>query len=623
MLLEKIKKENDIKKIRPEDYDELAREIRRFLVRHVSKTGGHLASNLGIVELTMALHLVLDLPKDKIIWDVGHQSYVHKMLTGRQDEFDTLRQYGGLSGFPKHRENECDAFDAGHSSTSISVAVGMAQAARLKGNDCTIVAVIGDGALTGGMAYEAINNAARLKRNLIIILNDNEMSISENVGGMSAYLSEVRAGGTYNDIKLGVVDTLERIPYVGDKMVRNIKKTKDRMKRLIMPGTFFENLGITYLGPIDGHNVNQLKRIIRECTKLDHPVIIHIGTKKGKGYRFAEENPAKFHGVGPFDIRTGELLNKSDKPSYSKVFAQALEEAAQTNENIVAITAAMADGTGLKSFSEKFPDRFFDVGIAEEHAVTFAGGLAASGMKPFVAIYSTFLQRAYDQILHDVCLQNLPVTFCIDRAGLVGEDGETHQGLFDISYMMNIPNMNILAPKNGQELKEAIKFAASFSSPLAIRYPRGTASDRFEEFNAPLCFAKSEIMYLEKDIAILAVGTMVEVGAEVRDRLKAKGLNVSLVNVRFVKPMDEEMLDEILKNHHTVITMEENVLSGGFGVMALKLINDKAPGTRVINFAVSNSFVEQGSRSVQMKECGLDADSCMARLEEELQAVDR
>ncbi len=623
MLLEKIKKENDIKKIRPEDYDELAREIRRFLVRHVSKTGGHLGSNLGIVELTMALHLVLDLPKDKIIWDVGHQSYVHKMLTGRQDEFDTLRQYGGLSGFPKHRENECDAFDAGHSSTSISVAVGMAQAARLKGNDCTIVAVIGDGALTGGMAYEAINNAARLKRNLIIILNDNEMSISENVGGMSAYLSEVRAGGTYNDIKLGVVDTLERIPYVGDKMVRNIKKTKDRMKRLIMPGTFFENLGITYLGPIDGHNVNQLKRIIRECTKLDHPVIIHIGTKKGKGYRFAEENPAKFHGVGPFDIRTGELLNKSDKPSYSKVFAQALEEAAQTNDNIVAITAAMADGTGLKSFSEKFPDRFFDVGIAEEHAVTFAGGLAASGMKPFVAIYSTFLQRAYDQILHDVCLQNLPVTFCIDRAGLVGEDGETHQGLFDISYLMNIPNMNILAPKNGQELKEAVKFAASFSSPLAIRYPRGTASDSFEEFNAPLCFAKSEIMYLEKDIAILAVGTMVEVGAEVRDRLKAKGLNVSLVNVRFVKPMDEEMLDEILKNHHTVITMEENVLSGGFGVMALKLINDKASGTRVINFAVSNSFVEQGSRSVQMKECGLDADSCMARLEEELQTVDR
>lgn len=622
MLLEKIKKENDIKKIRPDEYETLAKEIRRFLVRHVSKTGGHLASNLGVVELTMALHLVLDLPKDKIIWDVGHQSYVHKILTGRQDEFDSLRQYGGLSGFPKHRENECDAFDAGHSSTSISAAVGMAQAALLHGDDSVIVAVIGDGALTGGMAYEAINNAARLKRNLIIILNDNEMSISENVGGMPAYLSEVRAGGTYNDIKLGVVDTLEKIPVVGDRMVRNIKKTKDSLKKLIVPGSFFENLGITYLGPFDGHNINQLRRIIKECTRLDHPVIIHVGTRKGKGYKFAELDPAKFHGVAPFDLRTGEILNPPAGPSYSKVFAQALEAAAEADPDIVAITAAMSDGTGLNNFAKRFPDRFFDVGIAEEHAVTFAGGLAAAGMKPFVAIYSTFLQRAYDQIMHDVCLQCLPVTFCIDRAGLVGEDGETHQGLFDLSYMMNIPNMNILAPKNGRELTQAIQFAASFSLPLAIRYPRGTASTEFEEFDAPMVFGKSEIMYLEKDIAILAVGSMVSVGAEVRRRLKEKGLNVSLVNVRFVKPVDEEMLDTLLKNHSIFITMEENVLSGGFGMMALKLINDKSCAAKVITFAVANSFVEQGSHEMQMKECGLNADSVMDRLAEKIPLED-
>jgi len=617
MLLEKINRENDIKKIRPEDYAALAREIRRFLVRNVSRTGGHLASNLGVVELTMALHLALDLPKDKIVWDVGHQSYVHKILTGRREEFGTLRTYGGLSGFPKHRENECDAFDAGHASTSISVAAGMAEAARIKGDDSVIVAVIGDGALTGGMAYEAINNVARLKRNLIIILNDNEMSISRNVGGMPAYLSEVRAGGAYNDIKLGVVDTLERIPVVGDRMVRNIKKTKDSLKKLIIPGTFFENLGITYLGPFDGHNVEQMRRIIKECSKLDHPVLIHVATRKGRGYRLAEQDPAKFHGIGKFDMRTGELIGGSDKPSYSKLFAQTLCEIAEHDSRIVAITAAMTDGTGLKKFAADYPDRFFDVGIAEEHAVTFAGGLAASGMKPFVAIYSTFLQRAYDQIIHDVCLQSLPVTFCIDRAGLVGEDGETHQGLFDLSYMMNIPNMNIFAPKNGEELKAAVRFAAGFSSPLAIRYPRGNACDGFSEFDEPIVFGKSEIMYLEKDIAILAVGSMVEVADEVRSRLKACGMNVTLVNVRFVKPVDEHMLRSVVKSHNVVITMEENVLSGGFGMMALKLINDMAQDVRVINIAVANSFVEQGSHEMQMKECGLDADSIINRLKDE------
>ena len=619
MLLDSINKANDIKSLKKEDLNQLAREIRAFLVKNVSKTGGHLASNLGAVELTMALHLALDLPKDKIVWDVGHQAYVHKILSGRKSEFKTLRTYGGLSGFPKRRESDCDAFIAGHASTSISAALGMAEAAQIKGDDSTIVAVIGDGSLTGGMAYEAINNVSKLKRNLIIILNDNNRSISESVGGMSTYLTGVRAGGTYNDIKAGVVNTLEHIPVVGGQMVKNIKKTKDRFKQLIVPGGFFDNMGITYLGPIDGHNTLLMYRIISECKKLDHPVLIHVCTKKGKGYRLAEEDPGKFHGIAAFNPKTGELKKQAVNPTYTKIFARALENEAGHHKNIVAITAAMSDGTGLNNFAKVYPDRFFDVGIAEEHAVTFAAGLAAEGLKPFVAIYSTFLQRAYDQILHDVCLQNLPVTFCIDRAGLVGEDGETHQGLFDLSYMTAIPNMNVFAPKNGAELAKAVRFAAHFNGPLAIRYPRGEACMDFEEFDADIEFGKSEVMYLEKDIAILAVGSMVSVADEVRKRLKEAGLNVSLINVRFVKPMDEEMLGSVLKNHSVVITMEENVLAGGFGVLALSLINSKKPDTKVINFAAPNSFIEQGSKDRQMKECGLDADSIMERLKVKLE----
>ena len=469
--------------------------------------------------------------------------------------------------------------------------------------------MIGDGALTGGMAYEAINNVSKLNRNLIIILNDNNRSISENVGGMSNYLTDVRAGGAYNDIKQGVVNTLDHIPVVGGSMGKIIKKTKDKIKTLVVPGSFFENLGITYLGPIDGHNIARMRRIITECKKLDHPVIIHVSTRKGKGYKFAEKDPGKFHGIAPFDPKTGELIKKPEGPSRTQIFANSLEAEAERHPEIVAITAAMTDGTGLKGFAEKYPDRFFDVGIAEEHAVTSAAGMAAEGLKPFVAIYSTFLQRAFDQILHDVCLQNLPVTFCIDRAGLVGEDGETHQGTFDLSYMSTIPNMNVFAPKNGQELEAAVKFAAGFSAPLAIRYPRGTAFMGYEEFNAPIEFGKSEIMYLEKDIAILAVGSMVSIAGEVRDRLKEKGLNVSLVNVRFVKPVDEVMLRAIVKNHQLVLTIEENVLAGGFGVLALSLINCFRADVRVVNFAIPNSFIEQGSRDRQLKECGLDVDS--------------
>ena len=619
MILDRIQKANDIKQIKPEEYEELAREIRRFLVDKVSKTGGHLASNLGAVELTMALHICLNLPKDKIVWDVGHQSYVHKILTGRKDMFDSLRQYGGLSGFPKRRESEFDTFNTGHSSTSISAALGLVVAdEQVNGNDSTIVAVIGDGAMTGGMAQEAINNASKLKRNFIIILNDNEMSISQNVGGFSTYLSNARAGNTYIELKSGVQRTLEKIPGAGDKIVRSIKRTKHSIKQLLVPGMLFENLGITYLGPVDGHNTNALIRIINEAKNIDHAVLIHVCTKKGKGYGPAMENPALFHGIGPFNPRTG-LPNSAGKgKTYTDVFADAIVREAEKNEKINAITAAMEDGTGLAKFHEAFPRRFFDVGIAEEHAVTFAAGLAVGGLKPFVAIYSSFLQRAYDQILHDVCIQNLPVVFCVDRAGLVGNDGETHQGIFDISYLSSIPNMNILAPKNAQELDAAITFAASFPAPLAIRYPRGKAYTGLSQFDAPICFGKSEVLYQEKDIAILSVGTMAETAVKVRERLKEKGWNVTLVNARFVKPIDEEMIDSLLPLHRYIITLEENVINGGYGMAVLRYINNLDTDVKVINFAIPNSYVEQGSKAEQLKECGLDPDSIIAKLDAEL-----
>ncbi len=619
MLLEQIKTANDVKKIKPEDRPALAREIRKFLVEHVSKTGGHIASNLGVVELTIALHLALDLEKDAIVWDVGHQSYVHKILTGRWKDFDTLRQHGGLSGFPKKRESKYDSFNTGHSSTSISAALGIAKAAQLNGEDKTVVAVIGDGSLTGGLALEALNNASKLGRNLIIILNDNNMSISENIGGLSTYLSQIRAGENYIGMKKGVKRSLKKNPVLGEKVIKNVKKIKSSIKQLLVPGMLFEDMNITYLGPIDGHNISMMRKIIMEAKNIDKPVIIHVCTKKGKGYKPAEERPDVFHGIGPFDTKTGELLNKSSKPSYTNVFADALVEAGEKNKNIVAITAAMPDGTGLKKFKEHFPDRFFDVGIAEQHAVTFAAGLAAGGMKPFVAIYSSFLQRAFDQIIHDVCLQSLPVVFCVDRAGLVGNDGETHQGTFDLSYLSMIPNMNVLAPKNAKELAASIAFASDFNAPLAIRYPRGTAWDGAEEFNAPIVFGKSEIMYFEKDIAILAVGAMTETAMEVRKRLKEEGKNVTLINARFVKPIDEEMIDKIVKTHSVIITMEENIINSGYGMAVLRYINENEySGVKVLNIAIANEFTEQGSSNEQKKECRLDADSVMERLEREL-----
>lgn len=618
MVLDKINKVNDIKDIPKEEYDELADEIRNFLIEVISKSGGHLASNLGVVELTMALHLALDLPEDKIIFDVGHQSYTHKILTGRKEGFDELRSYGGMSGFPKRRENECDCFDTGHSSTSISAGLGIVTANEIMGNKGTVVSVIGDGALSGGMAYEGLNNAARLKRNFIIILNDNNMSISENVGGMSTYLSNLRAGEAYNELKNGVVDVLNKIPAIGGKLVTKIRKTKSSIKQLVIPGMLFEDMGITYLGPVDGHNINQLVKIISEAKKLDHAVLIHVITKKGKGYIPAEKHPSSFHGVEPFNIQTGLPLTKKEKPTYTDVFAKGIVKLAKEDESVAAITAAMPDGTGLKKFMQTYPERFFDVGIAEEHAVTYAAGLAAAGMKPYVAIYSSFLQRAYDQILHDVCIQDLSVVFMVDRAGLVGADGETHQGIFDLSYLSNIPNMNIFAPKNRYELAEVIKYSSNFNHPLAIRYPRGTAYDGLKEFNSPIEYGKSEIIYKEKDIALLAVGSMVEVAVEIREALKAKGYSVTLVNARFVKPVDEKLLENLNENHRLIVTMEENVLNGGFGERVLRIARDMNLKCKVINVAIPNVYVEHGNIEILKKEIGLDKETILNKIQKNI-----
>lgn len=616
MLLDSIKGPNDIKKIDKEDYNILADEIREFLIDRISECGGHLASNLGVVELTMALHLCLNMPGDKIVWDVGHQSYTHKILTGRKDEFNTLRKYGGISGFPKRRESDCDSFGTGHSSTSISAALGIASGFQIKKMDNTVVAVIGDGAFTGGMAYEALNNAAQLKRNFIIILNDNDMSISENVGGFSSYLSQIRTADVYTELKSGVKNTLNKIPLFGEKIVHQVDKTKNSLKQLMVPGMLFENMGITYLGPIDGHNVNQMVKVFNEAKKLDHAVLVHVITKKGKGYPYAEKKPSRFHGVAPFDKETGEVLGVKEKPDYTDVFSKTICNLAKENEKIVAITAAMADGTGLKKFSKYYPDRFFDVGIAEEHAVTFGAGLAAVGMRPYVAIYSSFLQRAYDQIVHDVCIQDLPVVFAIDRAGLVGGDGETHQGIFDYSYLNSIPNMSIFAPKNKYELVDILKYSSCFEGPLAIRYPRGTVYEGLKEFRQPIRYGKSELIYEEKDIALVAAGSMVETAVKVREVLKEAGYYVSLVNARFIKPIDEDCLEKLCDNHKLIVTLEENVLNGGFGEIVTRFLTSLDTGVKICNIGVPNIYLEHGSVELLRKECGLDVDSIVKKIME-------
>ena len=613
MVLEKINQVNDIKKIPPEEYDTLAEEIRQFLITKISQTGGHLASNLGVVELTMALHLCFDFPKDKVVWDVGHQSYTHKLLTGRKAGFDELRKYGGMSGFPKRKESDCDSFDTGHSSTSISAGIGLVAARDLRGSDEHVISVIGDGALTGGMAYEALNNASRLKKNFIIILNDNNMSIAENVGGVSEYLNGLRTNEAYTNFKTGVEQSLNRIPG-GTHLANQLKKTKSGIKQLFIPGMFFEDMGVTYLGPVDGHDIGKLQEVLKKAKKVKGAVLVHVLTKKGKGYLPAERHPSRFHGAEPFDIETGLPSKKRKKANYQDVFSTCMVKLGQRNKNVVAITAAMPDGTGLKRFKNIYPERFFDVGIAEEHAVTFAAGLAAGGMRPIFAVYSSFLQRAYDQVLHDVCIQNLPVVFAIDRAGLVGSDGETHQGIFDLSYLSSIPNMHIMAPKNKWELSDMLKFAVEFDGPIALRYPRGEAYDGLKDFRKPIEYGKSEFLYEEEDIAILAVGSMVKTAEEVRHKLKDMGYNCSLVNARFVKPIDTEIIKELSKEHRLLVTMEENVRSGGYGEKVRDFVEDHEIPVHLLTIALPDEYVEHGNVALLYEEVGIDAESVTKRI---------
>ena len=614
MVLEMIRKENDIKKLDEGQLKELAGEIRQFLIEKISRTGGHLASNLGVVELTMALHLTLDFPEDKLIWDVGHQSYTHKLLTGRKDGFDDLRKYGGMSGFPKRKESPCDAFDTGHSSTSISAGLGYVAARELLGQDHSVVSVIGDGSLTGGMAYEALNNASRLKSNFIIVLNDNNMSISENVGGMSKYLSGLRTAQAYTDLKKGVEDTLKRIPGRGDRIVSQIRRTKSGIKQLLVPGMFFEDMDITYLGPVDGHDIRKLLKVFNEAKRVDHAVLVHVITKKGKGYAPAEKDPAKFHGPGPFDIETGEPKEPGGPDTYTQVFSKVLTDIAKRDDKVVAITAAMEDGTGLASFAKHFPQRFFDVGIAEEHAMTFAAGLAAGGMKPVFAVYSSFLQRAYDQTLHDVCLQDLPVVIAVDRAGLVGSDGETHQGVFDLSFLTMIPNMTVISPKNRWEMADMLRFAVDFRHPIAVRYPRGAAYEGMRQFRAPVEYGKSEVLYEEEDIAVIFVGHMAELADSVRRSLKEAGYSCSLINARFVKPLDTELLDELAKTHSLFVTIEENVLTGGFGEQVMDYVSRAALDVYVRNIGIPDEYVEHGNVEVLRKETGLDRETVVKQV---------
>lgn len=613
MLLDKINKANDIKNIAAEDYPALAEEIRQFLIDKISKTGGHLGSNLGAVELTMALHLAFQLPEDKIIWDVGHQSYTHKLLTGRRDGFENLRKHGGMSGFPKRKESDCDCFDTGHSSTSISAGLGLVKARDIQGQKHSIVSVIGDGSLTGGMAYEALNNAAKQETNFIVVLNDNNMSISENVGGISKYLNNIRTADAYLDIKEGVYNTLKEMPR-GNRVVESIRKAKSSFKHLVVPGMFFEDMGITYLGPVDGHNISDMMRMFQEAKRVRNTVLVHVITQKGKGFEPAERHPARFHGAEPFDVSTGLPSKPRSTANYTDIFSTVMCKLGARDEKVAAITAAMPDGTGLKRFRNMYPERFFDVGIAEEHAVTFAAGLAAGGLKPVVAVYSSFLQRAYDQILHDVCIQNLPVVFAIDRAGIVGSDGETHQGIFDLSYLSSIPNMHIMAPKNKWELSDMLKYALNLNAPAAIRYPRGEAYAGLKEFRAPVEMGRAEALYLEGGICLMAVGSMVMTAEAVRDRLHEAGFKCSLINGRFVKPIDQNAVRYAADNHKLVVTMEENVASGGYGEKVREYFDGLKTDCRLINITIPDEYVEHGNVDLLKKEIGIDDKSIADRI---------
>ncbi len=617
MVLEKIQQPNDIKNLSKQELEQLPGEIRSFLIEHLSKTGGHLASNLGTVELTMALHLLMDFPKDKLIWDVGHQAYTHKILTGRADEFDNLRQYGGLSGFPKREESPCDSFDTGHSSTSISAALGYCMARDLAGDDYKVCAVIGDGALTGGLAYEALNNASRLKKsNLLIILNDNEMSISKNVGGMSTNLERLRTSSKYVGLKNNVLSSLESWPN-GERIIRKIRSTKNGIKSLMVPNMVFEDLGIMYLGPVDGHNVKAMLETFNMAMGINGPVLVHVITKKGNGYEPAERHPSRFHGTDIFEIETG-LPMRNPNPGYTDVFSTVMRKMGDRNPEVVAITAAMAEGAGLKRFRNMFPDRFFDVGIAEEHAVTFAAGLALGGRIPVFAVYSSFLQRAYDQILEDVCLQKLHVIFAIDRAGLVGSDGSTHQGIFDISFMTAMPNMTVMAPKNKWELSDMMKFAVAFDGPIAIRYPRGEAYCGLKEHRAPIELGKAEELKAGSQVMLLAYGSMVKKAEEVEKLLKDKGIDAGVCNARFAKPLDKAYIKGLMDKYDLIVTMEENVVTGGFGQQVQSFLNDNGYTGKVLKIAVPDEFIRHGSVSLLFNELGMDAESILEHILETL-----
>lgn len=619
-LLDQIVKENDIKNINPEDYKDLAKEIRIQLVRSISRTGGHLASNLGAVELTMALHLCLDFPEDKLVWDVGHQSYVHKILTGRGDVFGTLRCMGGLSGFPKVKENPADTFDTGHSSTSISVALGLAKARDLRGTDEKVFAVIGDGALTGGMAFEALNNAASLKSNLVIVLNDNKMSIAPNVGGMSNYLGKIRANSKYRNLKANVENALDKIPNLGQPLTRRVKRAKDSLKRLFIPGMLFEDMGLIYIGPVDGHNIKEMMTAFRTAMSVkDQPVIVHVLTKKGKGYKPAEKNPSIFHGVGEFDIKKGEPYDEPDV-TYTKIFGEWMCEMGKKKEELVSVCAAMPDGTGLTPFAEQFPERFVDVGIAEEHAVTFAAGMAAGGLRPVVSLYSTFMQRAYDQILHDVCIGNLPVIFTLDRSGIVGRDGETHQGIFDIAYLSSMPNMTILSPMDGEELVASLNYAMEKKAgPTAIRYPRGGAFLYEGKAHEPFEEGKAEILQEGREVLILAVGNMVEKALQTAELLREKKITPTIVNMRFVKPWDKDLVERLAKRHPLVVTMEDHVYSGGFSEKVQAFLQTKLrKHISCLAVCLPDSFIEHGAPDELYEKYGMDAASVAQSISEEL-----
>lgn len=624
-ILNQIKKENDIKNIAPEDYRKLAKEIRVRLVKSVSRTGGHLASNLGAVELTMALHLFLEFPKDKLIWDVGHQAYVHKMLTGRNKELRTLRKLDGLSGFPKVSENPADTFNTGHSSTSISVALGMAKARDIQGTDEKVVAVIGDGALSGGMAFEALNNAEQMKSNLLIILNDNKMSISKNVGGMSSYLGKMRTNQKYNNLKVNIEERLDRIPNVGTSMAETIKNAKNSLKHLLVPGMLFEEMGIIYVGPIDGHNIEGMLEAFQAAARIkNRTVLIHVVTKKGKGYLPAETNPSAFHGVGTFEPKTGEIT-ETEETTYTDVFGDWMVEKGRECPELVSVCAAMPDGTGVKAFAEEFPKRFFDVGIAEEHAVTFAAGLVSGGLRPVVSIYSTFLQRAYDQMIHDICLNELPVIFAVDRSGIVGRDGDTHQGIFDLSYLTSIPNMTVLSPMDGEELKMSLDFAYEWKGAVAIRYPRGKVFDLSDSggVHPELEYGKASIVMAENalcsevvrsdisgDVVFFAVGNMVQTALAAAQLLKEDGTVCTVVNMRFAKPFDEQRMRELVPRHHVSVTMEDNEVTGGFGQQAeAMLVESGIFPEKFLNISIKDTYVEHGTPEELHERYGMDAKS--------------